>query len=88
MVKDAINGCNADMLFSDAWDPLAQSYPDLEDYCGGATTVFPGTSTVEDDLSMITWEKSIHQKLLLDFSLEDVIQSKQYKRLEAIEATR
>ena len=76
LVKGAIDGCNADVLFSDAWDPLAQRYLDLEDYCGGVATVFPETSTVEADFSVLRWEDRSNRKLLSDFGLEGVMQSK------------
>ena len=72
------------MLFSDAWDSLTQRYPDLEDYCVGVVTVFPGISTVEADFSVLRWEKSSHQKLMSYFSLAGVMQSRQYKCLEVI----
>eukprot|EP00171_Calliarthron_tuberculosum_P008702 IDg8702t1 len=43
LLKAAIDGVRADVPFSDTWTPLAQSYLDLENYCGGVATVFLGT---------------------------------------------
>lgn len=50
--KAAIDTVRDDVSFSDAWAPLTQRYPGLEDYCGGIATVFPGTSKVESDFSV------------------------------------
>ena len=51
----------------------------LKRLCGGFASVFPGTSTVESDFSVIGWEKNEYQAALTDFSLEGNLQCKQYE---------
>ena len=43
--------------FDDAWKPISARYPLLCMFFGGLATVFPGTSTVESDFSVIGFDK-------------------------------
>ena len=43
--------------FQDNWKSFQASYPKLVEFCGGLASVFPGTSTVESDFSIMGWEK-------------------------------
>lgn len=86
MLKAAIDGAETHLSFHNAWAPLAQRITDLQNYFGGIATVFPGKSNVESDFSILRWEKNRHRKSLSGFGLEDVMQSKQYERLEAVAA--
>lgn len=56
----------------------------LRKFCGGLAAVFPGTSTVESDFSVINWEYDEFWGLLTEFSLEGILQCKQFKRLQDI----
>ena len=53
---------------------------------GGNKAVFPGTSTVESDFSVIGWEKDEYRFSLTDISLEGILHAKQGKVLSQIEA--
>jgi hypothetical protein len=48
------------------------------EFCGGTATLFPGTSRVESDFSVLRWEKDAFRKSLSDFGLEGVLQAKQW----------
>lgn len=44
-------------------------------------SAFTGTSTVENDVSIIKWEYDEFRESFMYFSLEGVLQSKQYEKL-------
>ncbi|CAK9862296.1 unnamed protein product [Sphagnum jensenii] len=60
-------------------------FPNLMEFCGVLATIFPGTSTVKSDFSILRWEKDNFRKSLSDFGLEGVMQSKQWTFLEQFE---
>ena len=51
---------------------------ELQLFCGGLATLFPGTATVESDFSIVNYEKDRYRAKLTDFSLEGIMQAKQY----------
>lgn len=61
------------------------SYPKAGGVCCGFASVFPGTSTVESDFSLIGWEKDEYRFKLTDVSLEDILHAKQKYELAEIE---
>ena len=73
-----IDGCDANTSFECAWALLSGRFPHLAEFCGGVASIFPSTSTVESDFSVLRWEKDDHRKSISDFGLEGVMQSKQY----------
>jgi hypothetical protein len=52
------------------------------EYCGVVTTLFPGTSIVEFDFSILRWENDLFCKRLSNFGLEGVMQAKQFLFIE------
>ncbi|GMH34121.1 hypothetical protein BSKO_01955 [Bryopsis sp. KO-2023] len=69
--------------FKTAWSCVPSGkFTNLRRFVGGLATVFPTTSSVESDFSIVKWEKNVTRQSLTDFSLEGVLQSKQYARLE------
>jgi hypothetical protein len=68
--------------FADGWRPLGVRFSKLRQFCGGIATVFPGTSTVESDFSVINWEYDEFRGSLTEVSLEGILQCKQFKRLQ------
>jgi hypothetical protein len=48
---------------------FGQRFPKLSQFCAGIATVFPGTSTVESDFSVLNWECDEFRSSLTDFSL-------------------
>lgn len=43
--------------------------------------MYPGTSRVESDFSIMKWEKNDYRMSLMDLSLEGIMHSKQVKEL-------
>jgi hypothetical protein len=73
--------------FNQSWASLQVRFPKLIEFCGGLATVFPGTSTVESDFSVLNWEFNEFRKSLTDFSLEGIMQSKQFWMLNEIHSS-
>ena len=57
--------------------------PSLWEFVGGLAAVFPGTSTVESDFSVVNHEKDDGRVLLTDFSLDAILHSKQHEEIQA-----
>jgi hypothetical protein len=72
--------------FDDAWKPISARYPLLCMLCGGLATVFPGTSTVESDFSVIGFEKDEYRQSMTNLSLEGILQCKQFTVLEEMQS--
>ncbi len=69
----------------DCWKPLdGGAYDLLQTFCGGITTVMPGTSSVEANISAINWIKNPNSKRMSDFSLESILHCRQKRRLDDI----
>jgi hypothetical protein len=83
MVSKTDNGKSS---FSDKWRCFEHKFPKLVAFCGGLSSVFPGTSTVESDFSVIGWEKNAYRFNLTDLSLEGILHTKQRNELLQIEA--
>eukprot|EP00173_Palmaria_palmata_P001374 Plantae.Rhodophyta-Palmaria_palmata.ctg17575.p1 GENE.Plantae.Rhodophyta-Palmaria_palmata.ctg17575~~Plantae.Rhodophyta-Palmaria_palmata.ctg17575.p1 ORF type:complete len:193 (+),score=37.14 Plantae.Rhodophyta-Palmaria_palmata.ctg17575:71-580(+) len=66
------------------WGECADRFPNLEAFCGGSASIFPNTSTVESDFSIINWEKDEFRDALGDFSLEGVMQTKQHAKVSEL----
>ena len=71
--------------FEDSWKVLNGRFPLVEQFCGGIGTVFPGTSQVESDFSLVKGAKTEHKMSLTDLSLEGVLHAKQMTMLAAID---
>lgn len=83
--KDAVLGASdASKSFRECWAPTNYRFPLLQDFCGGLAAAFPNTATVESDFSIIGWEKDDCRMDLTDFSLEGILHSKQYSRLQKL----
>ena len=81
---EALDGCSLKTSFEGGWGILGTKFPKLKRLCGGFASVFPGTSTVESDFSVIGWEKNEYRTVLTDFSLEGILQCKQYEALTSL----
>ena len=78
-IKTALDACTSKTSFEGGWGILGTQFQKLKRLCSGFASVFPGTSTVESDFSVIGWEKNEYQTALTDFSLEGILQCKQYE---------
>ncbi|KAH9574029.1 hypothetical protein CY35_01G033500 [Sphagnum magellanicum] len=82
VLKDGIDSLSNSSSFKDGWSLLGAQFPNLMEYCGVIATLFPGTSTVESDFSILRWEKDLFRKRLSNFGLEGVMQAKQFLFIE------
>jgi hypothetical protein len=77
-LKLAINGIDGDKAdFDVAWKGLGGNYAHLFEFFGGLATVFPGTSSVESDFSLLKMTSGKHSTNLTDFSLESKLHASQ-----------
>jgi hypothetical protein len=82
-LKLAIDRCSTDSSFEDCWAirGLKGQFPLLCDFCGGISSVFPNTASVEADFSDIKWESDEFRTALTSFSLEGILHCKQFVNL-------
>jgi hypothetical protein len=73
VLKQSINALSNQSTFKDGWSLLGRRFPNLMEFCGVIATLFPWTSTVESDFSILRWEKDAFRKSLSDFGLEGVL---------------
>ena len=53
-------------------------FKNLLRFCGGVASVFPGTSQVESDFSIVKGEKIMFKKALVDLSHVGILHAKQF----------
>jgi len=56
----------------------------LRCFCVGLATIFPNSTSVESDFSILKWELDEFRKSLLDLSLKGIFQVKQFEVLDNI----
>jgi len=83
-VKSSIDSFDDSAAYRDAWIRLHNTYPLLEKFVGGLATIFPGTSTVENDFSVVKYEKNKNRMSLTDASLEGILHAKQYHHMHSL----
>jgi hypothetical protein len=83
-VKSSIDSFDDGASYRDAWVGLQNTYPSLERFVGGLATIFPGTSTVESDFSVVKYEKNKNRMSLTDASLYGILHAKQYRRMHSL----
>ncbi|ETW06964.1 hypothetical protein H310_03067 [Aphanomyces invadans] len=57
---------------------------ELRRLCAGLATVFPNSTSVESDFSILKWEMDEFRISMLDLSLEGIFQAKQFELLDSI----
>lgn len=80
-LKSALLASNSQTTFDEGWAIVKDRFKSLQKFCGGLASVFPGTSQVEGDFSVIKFSKNDYKKSLTDFALEGLLHSKQYETL-------
>ena len=60
---------------------MKDSFKHLLRFCGGVASVFPGTSQIESDFSIVKGKKTMFKKALVDLSLEGILHAKQFDEL-------
>jgi hypothetical protein len=78
VLKQGINALSGKSSFKNGWSLLGAQVPNLLNYYGVVAMLFPRTSMIESNFSVLCWEKDGYRKALLDFGFEGVLQSKQY----------
>jgi len=53
-------------------------------FCGGVASVFPESSQVESDFSILKGEKTMFKKVLVDLSLVGILHAKQFDVLKGL----
>lgn len=84
-LKAILDACDRRIPFEDAWNLAQDRFLILREFYCGLATAFSGTSTVESDFSIVKWEKDNGRVSLTDFSLEGILHTKQFKRMQAID---
>ncbi|CAK9194682.1 unnamed protein product [Sphagnum troendelagicum] len=71
--------------FNEAWDSLdGARFDQLRRFCTVLATIFPNSTSVESDFSILKWELDDFRKSLLDLSLEGIFQAKRFELLDSI----
>jgi hypothetical protein len=85
LLKDMLDSMKDIIAYHDAWVSLRSQFPKLYEFSSGLATIYPGTTRGQSDFSILGWEKDAYRYALMDFSLEGVMHSKQFKALQAID---
>jgi hypothetical protein len=75
-VKSSIDSFDDSAAYRDAWIGLHNMYLLLEKFVDGLATIFPGTSTVESDFSVVKYEKNKNRMSLTNASFEGILHAK------------
>jgi hypothetical protein len=75
-MRNVIDKHDVNTLFNDAWDCVPR-FKRLCAFCGGLATIFPNTTSVESDFSILKWELDAFRTALMHLSLEGIMQAKQ-----------
>jgi len=83
-VKTILDQHDHKTKFNDTWEDLGIWFMTLWTFCGGLAMLFPNSTSVESDFSVLKWGKDPYRDNLFDLSLEGVFQSKQFEALAII----
>lgn len=82
--KQLVDNTDEAKTFDEAWGGFHKEFPMLVQFSGGMASIFPGTSTVESDFSIIGWEKDEYRTQLSNLSLEGILHAKQFDEMQRI----
>ena len=68
-IKEILDAHDHKICFNDAWDSVKTRFLNLRQFCGGLASMFPNTTSIESDFSMVKWEKDAHCTDLSSLSL-------------------
>ena len=83
-LREALKACDEKTTFDQGWGIVKGRFEALQRFCGGLASVFPGTSQVESDFSIVKGEKTMFKHALTDLSLEGILHSKQMEMLKRL----
>jgi hypothetical protein len=72
-VKVALNKHDKKTFFNEVWDCLKGRFMQQRQLCGGLTTVFSNTTSVESDFSIVKWEKNDSRSSLMSLSFAGIM---------------
>jgi hypothetical protein len=75
-VKATLDKHDKKTFFNEAWDCLKGRFMQLCQLCDGLVTVFPNTTSVESDFSIVKWEKNDSCSSLTSLSLAGIMHTK------------
>lgn len=81
ITAESVTGFEA---FGTSWETVGVKYSLLRSFCGGLASVFPGTSVVESDFSVLNYEAHAHRRALTNLSLAGILHSKQWDDVRRI----
>ncbi len=81
-VKATFDKHDEKTFFNEAWDYLKGCFMQLHQLCGGLVTMFPNTTSVESDFSIVKWEKNDSHSSLTSMSLAGIMHAKQFKQIK------
>ena len=70
--------------FTASWQLLGEDFQSLHIFVAAFASIFANTATVEADFSIISYEKDDNRRWLTDFSLEGILQAKQFDKLNGL----
>ena len=72
--------------FADCWAPAGVQFPMLRTVAAGFATIFPGSSPVESDFSILRQDKSPQRSRMADLSVEGKFHARQWEEVEVLAA--
>ncbi len=75
-MRNVIDKHDINTLFNDAWDCVPR-FKRLRAFYDGLATIFPNTTSVKNDFSILKWELDAFRTTLMHLSLEGIMQAKQ-----------
>jgi hypothetical protein len=84
LLKDMRDSMKDTIGYHDAWVSLQSQFPKLCEFSSGLATIYRGTTRVESNFSIVGWERVKYCSVLMNFSLEGIIDAKQFKALQSI----
>ena len=70
-----------DESFEKSWLLLGNDFATLRSFSGSYGAMFPNTSSVESDFSLINYERNSQKKFLQNLAVEGILQCKQFSYL-------
>jgi hypothetical protein len=80
-IKQIIDLYKHMVSYNEVWDKITVPFNQLCQFCGGLTTMFPNTTLIELDFSILKWEKDNNRSSMTDLTLEGIFQCKQMNQI-------
>jgi hypothetical protein len=83
-LKNILDECDHKTTFCKSWDIVHVCFKQLEYFCSGLATVFPGTANIYSNFLILKWEKDDGRTASINFLLEGILHAKQYDRMSKL----